>query len=142
MRNKKKCFLGMLVLVLLFVSRLAFALDFVYLAKLERIIDGDTIVADLYLGLNVILDDQYIRFYEIDAWEAREEEREKGLKAKEYLEERLSKRQIEIEIRPEWGQNGKGKYGRWFGVIYVDGVNVNAELVEKEHAEKYEEGDT
>jgi len=141
MRNKKKCFFGMLVLVLLLVSRLAFALDFVYVAKLERIIDGDTIVADLYLGLNVILDDQYIRFYGIDAWETRGEEREKGLEAKEYLEERLSKRKIEIEIRPEWGQNGKGKYGRWLGVVYVDGVNINAELVEKEHAGKYEEGD-
>jgi len=91
MRNKKKCFFGMLVLVLLFVSRLAFALDFVYAAKLERIIDGDTIVADIYLGLNVILDDQYIRFYGIDAWETRGEERQKGLEAKEYLKERLSK---------------------------------------------------
>jgi len=123
MRNKKKCFFGMLVLVLLLVSRLAFALDFVYVAKLERIIDGDTIVADLYLGLNVILDDQYIRFYGIDAWETRGEER-------------LSKGQIEIEIRPEWGQNGKGKYGRWLGLFYVDGVNINIELIEKGHAEE------
>ncbi len=56
-RNKIKCSFGIQVLVLLLVSRLAFALDFVYLAKLERIIDSDTIVADLYLGLNVILDD-------------------------------------------------------------------------------------
>jgi len=127
------------MLVLLLVPRLAFAFDFVYVAKLERIIDGDTIVADLYLGLNVILDDQYIRFYGIDAWETRGEEREKGLKAKEYLEGRLSKGKIEIKIFPEWGQNGKGKYGRWLGIVYIDGVNINAELVEKEHAEKYEE---
>ena len=140
MRNKKKCFLGMLVLVLLLVCRLAFALDFVYVAKLERIIDGDTIVVDLYLGLNVILDDQYIRFYGIDAWEARGEEREKGLEAKEYLEERLSKGNVEIEIFPEWGQNGKGKYGRWLGIVYVNEININTELVEKGHAEEYEEG--
>ncbi|HEC65642.1 MAG TPA: thermonuclease family protein [bacterium] len=139
MRNKKKYFFGMLVLVLLLVSRLAFALDFVYLAKLERIIDGDTIVADLYLGLNVILDGQYIRLYGIDAWETRGEEREKGLKAKEYLEGRLSKGQIEIEIRPEWGQNGKGKYGRWLGIVYVNEININTELVEKGHAQEYEE---
>ena len=141
MRNKKKCFFGMLVLILLLVSRLAFALDFVYLAKLERIIDGDTIVADLYLGLNVILDDQYIRFYGIDAWETRGEEKEKGLKAKEYLEERLSKGKIEIEIRPEWGQNGKGSFGRWLGIVYIDGVNINVELMEKGHAVKYKEGE-
>ncbi len=140
MRNKKKCFFGMLVLVSLLVSRLAFALDFVYLVKLERIVDGDTIVADLYLGLNVILDDQHIRFYGIDAWETRGEETEKGLEAKEYLEERLSKGKIEIEIRPEWGQNGKEKYGSWLGIVYVDGVNINIEMMEKGHAEKYEEG--
>lgn len=53
----------------------------------------------------------------------------------------MSKRNIEIEIRPEWGQNGKGEYGHWLGLLYVDGVNVNVELVEKGHAEEYEEGD-
>ncbi len=42
-----------------------------------------------------------------------------------------------MEIRPEWG---KGKYGRWLGVVYVDGVNVNVEMMEKGHAEKHEEG--
>ena len=123
---------------LFFLSSLAFALDYIYPAKVERVIDGDTIVVDLYLGLNVILDDQYIRFYGVDAWETRGEER--GLEAKEYLEERLSKGKIEIEIRPEWGQNGKGSFGRWLGLLYVDGVNINAELVEKGHAEEYEEG--
>ena len=33
-----------------------------------------------------------------------------------------------------------GKYGRWLGVVCVHRVNVNAELVEKRHVEKYEEG--
>ncbi|HEC67183.1 MAG TPA: hypothetical protein ENI23_18045 [bacterium] len=74
----KKILIIALTFLLLF-STSGFALDFIYPAKLERIIDGDTIVADLYLGLNVILDDQHIRFYGIDAWETRGEEREKGL---------------------------------------------------------------
>lgn len=136
-RSKKSLILTLTFLLLFSASGLA--LDYLYPVKMERVIDGDTIVVDLYLGLGVILDDQYIRFYGIDAWETRGEEREKGLKAKEYLEERLSKGKIEIEIRPEWGQNGKGKYGRWLGVIYVDGVNVNVELIERGHAEEYEE---
>lgn len=134
----KKCLLSILVFLLL-LSPSIFALDFLYPAKVERIIDGDTIIADLYLGLGVVLDDQYIRFYGIDAWEIRAEEREKGLEAIKYLEERLSKGNIEIEIRSEWGQSGKGKYGRWLGIIYMDGVNINDELMEKGHAEKYEE---
>ncbi len=137
MRSKKTLILALTFLLLFSVPGLA--LDYLYPAKVERIIDGDTIVVDLYLGLGVILDDQYIRFYGIDAWEIRGEEREKGLEAKKYLEERLSKGNIEIEIFLEWGQNGKGKYGRWLGIVYVDGVNVNAELVEKGHAEEYEE---
>lgn len=133
-----KCLFGILVLLLL-LSPSLFALDFLYPVKIERVIDGDTIVVDLYLGLGVVLDGQYIRFYGIDAWEVRGEEREKGLKAKEYLTKRLEEGKIEIEIRPEWGQNGRGKYGRWLGIVYVDGVNINAELIKKGHAEEYEE---
>ncbi len=139
MRNKKILIIALTFLLLFSVP--GFALDYLYPAKVERVVDGDTIVVDLYLGLGVILDDQYIRLYGIDAWEMRGEEKEKGLEAKEYLTKRLEEGKIEIEIRPEWGQNGKGKYGRWLGIVYVDGVNINAELVEKEHAENYEEGD-
>ncbi len=43
---------------------------------------------------------------------------------------------IEIEIGPEWEKGGKGKYGRWIGIVYVDGVGINAELMEKGHAEE------
>jgi len=136
---RKKGLLVSILALFLILTPCLFALDFVYPAKVERIIDGDTIVVDLFLGLGVILDDQYIRFYGIDAWETRGKEREKGLSAKKYLIQRLEKGKIEIEIRPEWGSNGKGKYGRWLGIIYVDGVNINVELVEKGHAEKYEE---
>jgi len=137
-RSKKSLILALTFLLLFSVSGLA--LDFLYPAKVERIVDGDTIVVDLCLGLNVILDDQYIRFYGIDAWETRGEERPKGLLAKEYVIRRLEEGKVEIEIRPEWGREGKGKYGRWLGIIYMDGVNINAELVEKGHAREYEEG--
>jgi len=126
------------IVALLFLPSLALAPDFLYPAEIERIIDGDTIVADLSLGLGVILDDQYIRFYGIDVWETRGEERPKGLLAKEYVIRRLGEGKLEIEIRPEWGSHGRGKYGRWLGVLYIDGVNINTELVEKGHAEEYE----
>lgn len=76
MRNKK-----ILIIALTFLSLFSahgFALDFLYPAKVERVIDGDTIVVDLQLGLGVVLDGQYIRFYGIDAWEIKGEEKEKG----------------------------------------------------------------
>lgn len=43
------------------------------------------------------------------------------------------------EIRPEWGQNCKGKYGRWLGIVYIDEIDINAEMMEKGHSVKYEE---
>lgn len=108
MRNKKTLILVLTFLLLFSVP--GFALDYLYPAKIERVIDGDTIVVDLYLGLGVVLDDQYIRFYGIDAWETRGEERPKGLLAKEYVTRRLGEGKLEIEIRPEWGSHGRGKY--------------------------------
>ncbi len=36
------------------------------------------------------------------------------------------------------GQAGKGSFGRWLGVVYVDGVDVNVEMMESGHAEEYE----
>ena len=138
MKNKK-IFILVLTFLLLF-SIPGFSLDYLYPAEVERVVDGDTIIVSLSLGLDVVLEHQWIRFYGIDAWEPKKEQREKGLKAKEYLEERLKEGNIEIEIRPEWGQNGKGNFGRWLGIVYVDGVNVNVEMMEKGHAEEYEEG--
>ena len=138
MRNKKILIIALTFLLLSSVP--GFALDYRYPAAIERIVDGDTIVIDLYLGLGVILDDQYIRFYEINTPEITGEEKEKGLIVRDYLVERLSSGEIEIEIRPEWGQDGKGSFGRWLGIVYVDGVNINTELVERGHAVKYEEG--
>ena len=125
--------------ILLLLSFPVFALDFLYPAEIERVIDGDTIVADLSLGLGVILDDQYIRLYGIDAWETRGEERPKGLLAKQYVIRRLEEGKVEVEIRPEWGSKGKGKYGRWLVIVYIDGKDLNAELIEQGHAEEYKE---
>jgi len=99
MRGKKLLIL-FLVFFLLF-SAPGLALDFLYPAEIERVIDRDTIVADLSLGLGVVLDGQYIRLYGIDAWGIKGEEREKGFLAKEYLERRLQEGKVEIEIRPE-----------------------------------------
>ena len=67
MRNKKLLIIALAFLLLFSIPGLA--LDYMYPAEVERVIDGDTIVVDLYLGLGVILDDQYIRFYGIDTWE-------------------------------------------------------------------------
>ena len=88
MKNKKLLIIALTFLLLF--SAPGFALDYLYPAKLKRVVDGDTIIVSLTLGLDVVLEHQWIRFYGIDAWELKKEQKEKGLKAKEYLEERLS----------------------------------------------------
>lgn len=50
--------------------------------------------------------------------------------------ERLKEGKIEMEIKLEWG---KGKYGRRIGIVYIDGVNINVELIEKGCAKEHEE---
>ncbi len=110
----KRCLFSILIFLLL-LSPSIFALDYLYPAKVERIVDGDTIIVSLALGLDVVLEHQWIRLYDINVWELKGEQKEKGLKAKEYLEERLKEGNIEIEIRAEWGKEGKGKYGFGLG---------------------------
>ena len=137
MRNKKIVIITLAFLLLFSVS--GFALDYLYPAEVVRVIDGDTIVADIELGLGVVLSDQYIRLYEIDTPEITGEEKEQGMRARDYLVERLSSGELEIEMRPEWDQTGKGSFGRWLGIVYIGGVDINAEIMEKGHAEEYEE---
>ncbi len=137
MRNKKSLIIALAFLLLFSIP--GFALDYLYPAEVERVVDGDTIIVRLSLGLDVVLEHQWIRLYDING-EPKGEQKEKGLEATKYLEERLSKGNIEIEIRPEWEKGGKGKYGRWLGVVYVDGLDINVEMMEKGHAVKYEEG--
>ena len=66
---------------------------YTYKAKLVRVIDGDTIDAEIDLGFNVLIR-QRIRLYGIDTPEARTRdlvEKEKGLAAKQRLTEILPK---------------------------------------------------
>jgi len=58
-RKAKKVGEVLAVLMVFFTfTSMAVALDFKYPAKIERVIDGDTIIADLRLGLGVILADR------------------------------------------------------------------------------------
>ena len=104
-----------MLLTLLIVTCVSLVLSRKYVGTIEKVIDGDTIIADLNLGLGVILDDQYIRFYGIDAWETRGEERPQGLIAKQYVIDCIASAvTVEVEIRPEWGSKGKGSMaGGW-----------------------------
>ena len=140
MRNKKILFIALTFLLLFSIP--GFALDYIYPAEVERVVDGDTIIVSLSLGFDIVLEHVWIRLYDINAWEPKGETKEKGLEAAKYLEERLKEGNIEVEVRSEWSKNktGKDSFGRWIGVVYVHGVDISAEMMEKGHAVKYEEG--
>ena len=110
-----------------------------YKAKLVRVIDGDTVDAEIDLGFSVFVK-QRIRLYGINTPESRTrdlEEKERGLAAKARLTEILGK-----DFLVETMLNKRGKYGRVLGILHVenetgDRTNVNQQLVTEGHAVEY-----
>lgn len=104
--------------------------------KIERVIDGDTIKVDIDLGFGIVTS-QIVRLLDIDAAETRTlnlVEKEEGLKAKEWLQNELSK-------EGEWIIETKkdDKYGRILGTLYLVGepVTVNEKILNDGFAEPY-----
>lgn len=113
-----------------------------YKAKCVRVVDGDTIDAEMDLGFNITIKKR-IRLAGINAPESRTrdlEEKKLGLAAKDRLVELLDEGSLEIESKE------LGKYGRVLGVltIYPNNLNlpcnVNDTLVKEGHAVKYDGG--
>jgi micrococcal nuclease len=111
-----------------------------YKAKLLRVVDGDTLDAEIDLGFNVFIKER-VRLYGIDTWESRTrdlEEKKKGLAAKARLKELIYNKPFVIKTH----KKQKGKYGRILGEIFIKGegldeINVNDLLFEEGHACKY-----
>jgi micrococcal nuclease len=95
--------------------------------KIERIIDGDTFICELDLGFNIILK-QTVRLIGINTPEIHtlnEEVKKYGLRAKEKLQEYLSKgSEIIIETKKP---DSIEKYGRIIGSVYVIGEPLTAD---------------
>lgn len=115
---------------------------YTYKAKLIRIIDGDTIDAEIDLGFDTIVRKR-IRLYGINTPETRTknlQEKEQGFAAKQRLTELLSR-----EFVVETILNKRGKYGRVLGIVYTlndnGKQNVNDMLVEEGFAVRYSAGE-
>jgi endonuclease YncB( thermonuclease family) len=101
-------------------------------ATLIRVVDGDTIRADLDLGADVILKNQAVRVLGIDAPEIHGPERQRGLAAKKAGEQFLTRKKLEVEL------HGKDKYGRWLGDVFADGENLALWMLKNGHARPYQ----
>jgi len=104
--------------------------------KVERVIDGDTVVITIDVGFYLITK-QSFRLNRINAPETRtkdKEEKRKGLIAEGALEGMIGDREVIVETHKA------GKFGRWLAEIYVRNVegeptNINDLMVEEGYAE-------
>jgi len=119
---------------------------YIYRAKLDRVVDGDTVDAMIDIGFDIWVKKR-IRFMGLDAWESRTrdlEEKKKGLAAKARVIELLS----ETSSKPGYFRlksHGVGKYGRVLGELFIqdtDGnsICINETLKTEGHAYEYHGG--
>ena len=119
---------------------------YTYKIKLDRVIDGDTVDANIDLGFDVSVKKR-IRLQGINAPESRTrdlEEKARGLAAKDRVKQLLEGAN-EIQLQ----SHGVGKYGRCLGELFVDRVDgqekmtlesINELLIKEGHAVEYHGG--
>jgi micrococcal nuclease len=112
-----------------------------YKAKLIRVVDGDTIDAEIDLGFKIFIKER-IRFAGIDTPESRtrhKHEKSWGLAAKCRVKDLLGQEDAEFTLTTELQK--KGKFGRILGsVILTDGTSLSEILLDEKLAIPYEGG--
>ena len=107
-----------------------------YKATIRRVVDGDTVDVTLDLGFNIMYNSR-IRLLGIDTPESRTrdlEEKKRGLAAKDRVKELCP---VGSSVTLKTTKDGRGKFGRILGEIFVDDINVNQQLVSEGHAVEY-----
>ena len=107
-----------------------------YKAKLDRVIDGDTVDAMIDLGFDTWVHKR-IRLEGIDAPETRTrdlDEKAQGFITKDRLTDLLEASNGEFVVV----SHGVGKYGRCLGTIIIEDENINELLIREGLAEVYE----
>ena len=103
-----------------------------YKAKCVSVYDGDTVTLDISLGFNITMREK-IRLLGINTPEVRGKEKLDGLISRDRLRELIDYKDVIIVTHKDKG----GKYGRLLATIYLDGVNINQQLVDEGFAKAY-----
>lgn len=98
---------------------------YTYKARIIEVYDGDTVTADIDLGFHTWIHGEKLRLFRINAPEVRGPERPQGLISRDWLRNKLLDREVLIKTI----KDKKGKYGRYLVEIYLDGLNINDQLV-------------
>jgi micrococcal nuclease len=106
---------------------------YTYRAEIMRVIDGDTIVADIDLGFNIWLRDEHLRLHGIDTPEVSTDE---GKFIAAAVRERLEGKTLYIcTVKAKRSDaEARGSFGRYLAVVYDNGVNINEWLLESGQA--------
>jgi micrococcal nuclease len=103
-------------------------IDYVYKAKVIKVVDGDTLIVDIDLGCYTHI----TKRLRLDKVNAPEQKTAEGKAATAWVKDNLPK---DIIVRTIKDKNDK--YGRLLGVVYVGQVNFNDELVKAGRAVGY-----
>ncbi len=107
-----------------------------YGCKITRVVDGDTVDADIDLGFSIKFQSR-IRLYGIDTPESRTrnlDEKARGKLAKDFLSYCLASSDDHVI---KTSVDGKGKFGRVLGSIIADDIDLNQAMIDKHLAVKY-----
>lgn len=102
-----------------------------------RIIDGDSVVMTLDLGLG-LRTTETVRLADLDAPEVRTrdlEEKAAGIRATDWLVDAMGNAD---ELILEALMFNRGKFGRLIGYVIADGVNLNNKMVAEGLASPYQ----
>jgi endonuclease YncB( thermonuclease family) len=110
-----------------------------------RVIDGDTIQADVALGYGVALRKESIRMADLDAWEATNNRRTVIITAAEIVKGKEASRVLtklladskSVTLEPI--HQDRDGYGRLLGRIYADGNSVASFMKSGGHARRVDE---
>jgi len=116
-------------------------MPFEYHARVNKVIDGDTINVDLDLGFNVVLSNQNVRLLGIDAPESRTSDKAEkifGNLSKEKVKEFIDKCEGQVILQTVLSDSEE-KFGRLLGKVInpKDNVILNEWLIANHYAVAY-----
>lgn len=111
---------------------------YTYRAEIVRVVDGDTVVANVDLGFNIWRHDEHLRLVGIDT---PEHGKDGAKEATEALRQRVESRMLYIcNVKAKRSdREATGSFHRYLVTIYDNGENVNAWMIEEGHAVPYQD---
>ena len=107
---------------------------YTYRAVITSVYDGDTVTADIDLGMKIWLRSERLRLWGIDTPELnRGTKRQAARQTRDFLRSQILGQKVIIKTI----RDRKGKYGRYLAVIYKGQVNINDLMISESYARRY-----